>query len=250
MFLRTTRVKRPDGRVDEYIRLVESYWNQGRPRHRIVCNLGRKDVLPPHAEALLGLLQGQPPRGAALGAGRGGLGLGAFAGGAVLVEGVGPGGHPGPHRSRSPAVGSDLGPGGQSPDSADQRARLGALVGNGLCLRSARPTRAPPVAGRSRTAGQPSAAPYLDPPGSRGLGIFPSPRERSREGSFPPPPPPPDFTCGSAPWLSLLDSPWAPQAQPLTPSIPILRCHRFWPALQVQIASAREPLVVNLRQHG
>ena len=45
MFLRTTRVKRPDGRVDEYIRLVESYWNQGRPRHRIVCNLGRKDVL-------------------------------------------------------------------------------------------------------------------------------------------------------------------------------------------------------------
>ena len=187
MFLRTTRVKRPDGRVDEYIRLVESYWNQGRPRHRIVCNLGRKDVLPPHAEALLGLLQGQPPRGAALGAGRGGLGLGAFAGGAVLVEGVGPGGHPGPHRSRSPAVGSDLGPGGQSPDSADQRARLGALVGNGLCLRSARPTRAPPVAGRSRTAGQPSAAPYLDPPGSRGLGIFPSPRERSREGSFPPP---------------------------------------------------------------
>ena len=90
------------------------------------------------------------------------------------------------------------------------------------------------------------ATPYLDPPGSRGLGIFPSPRERSREGSFPPP----DFTCGSAPWLSLLDSPWAPQAQPLTPSIPILRCHRFWPALQVQIAPAREPLVVNLRQHG
>ena len=64
------------------------------------------------------------------------------------------------------------------------------------------------------------------------------------------PSPPPDFTCGSAPWLSLLDSPWALQAQPLTPSIPILRCHRFWPALQVQIAPAREPLVVNLRQHG
>ena len=63
MFLRTTRVKRPDGRVDEYIRLVESYWNQGRPRHRIVCNLGRKDVLAPHAEALLGLLQGKPPVG-------------------------------------------------------------------------------------------------------------------------------------------------------------------------------------------
>src|SRR2546426_12390359 len=39
MYLRTTKVKRPDGRVDEYIRLVESYWNDGSPRHRVVCNL-------------------------------------------------------------------------------------------------------------------------------------------------------------------------------------------------------------------
>ena len=88
-------------------------------------------------------------------------------------------------------------------------------------------------------------------------GPLPRPSRISGSRDFPEPksapvrdPSPPDFTCGSAPWLSLLDSPWAPQAQPLTPSIPILRCHRFWPALQVQIASAREPLVVNLRQHG
>jgi hypothetical protein len=27
MYLRTTKVKRPDGTVDEYIRLVESFWN-------------------------------------------------------------------------------------------------------------------------------------------------------------------------------------------------------------------------------
>lgn len=59
MYLRTTKVKRPDGRVDEYIRLVESYWNNGSPRHRVVCNLGRKDLLAPHAEALLRLLTGQ-----------------------------------------------------------------------------------------------------------------------------------------------------------------------------------------------
>ncbi len=59
MYLRTTRVKRADGRVDEYIRLVESYWNQGSPRHRILCNLGRKDLLAPHAEALLRLLRGE-----------------------------------------------------------------------------------------------------------------------------------------------------------------------------------------------
>ena len=59
MYLRTTKVKRPDGRIDEYIRLVESYWNNGSPRHRVVCSLGRKDLLAPHAEALLRILRGE-----------------------------------------------------------------------------------------------------------------------------------------------------------------------------------------------
>jgi transposase len=59
MFLRTTKVKRPDGTIDEYIRLVESDWNGGRPRHRVICNLGRKELLAPHADALLRLLQGK-----------------------------------------------------------------------------------------------------------------------------------------------------------------------------------------------
>jgi hypothetical protein len=59
MFLRTTKVKRPDGSVDEYIRLVESDWNAGRPRHRVICNLGRKELLAPHTDALLRLLQGK-----------------------------------------------------------------------------------------------------------------------------------------------------------------------------------------------
>jgi transposase len=59
MYLRTTKVKRANGRVDEYLRLVESYWNQGSPRHRIICNLGRKDLLAPHAEGLLRLLKGE-----------------------------------------------------------------------------------------------------------------------------------------------------------------------------------------------
>lgn len=66
MYLRTTKVKRPDGHIDEYIRLVESFWNNGSPRHRVVCNLGRKDLLAPHAEALLAILQGEPkPRSTA-----------------------------------------------------------------------------------------------------------------------------------------------------------------------------------------
>lgn len=59
MYFRTTRVKRPDGHIDEYIRLVESFWNEGRPRHRIICNLGRKDLLAPHADALLRILKGE-----------------------------------------------------------------------------------------------------------------------------------------------------------------------------------------------
>ncbi len=59
MFLRTTKVKRPDGKVDEYIRLVESDWNNGSPRHRVICNLGRKELLAPHADALLRLLRGE-----------------------------------------------------------------------------------------------------------------------------------------------------------------------------------------------
>ena len=59
MYLRTTKVKRPDGKVDEYIRLVESFWNDGSPRHRVICNLGRKELLAPHADALLRILKGE-----------------------------------------------------------------------------------------------------------------------------------------------------------------------------------------------
>lgn len=59
MYLRTTKVKRADGTVDEYIRLVESYWNKGCPGHRVICNVGRKDLLAPHADALLRILKGE-----------------------------------------------------------------------------------------------------------------------------------------------------------------------------------------------
>jgi transposase len=59
MYLRTTKVKRPDGHIDEYIRLVESYWNDGSPRHRVICNLGRKDLLAPHIDALARLIKGE-----------------------------------------------------------------------------------------------------------------------------------------------------------------------------------------------
>src|SRR5512136_155340 len=67
MYLRTTKVKRPDGHIDEYIRLVESCWNNGSPRHRVVCNLGRKDLLAPHIDALSRLIKGETnPHGESL----------------------------------------------------------------------------------------------------------------------------------------------------------------------------------------
>ena len=61
MFLRTVKVKRADGHVDEYVRLVESVWRNGRPEHRVISNLGRKDLLAPHADALRRLLTGETP---------------------------------------------------------------------------------------------------------------------------------------------------------------------------------------------
>jgi transposase len=59
MFLRTVKVKRADGHIDEYVRLVESVWRKGRPEHRVISNLGRKDLLAPHADALLRMLKGE-----------------------------------------------------------------------------------------------------------------------------------------------------------------------------------------------
>jgi len=66
MYLRTTKVKRPDGHIDEYIRLVESCWNNGSPRHRVVCNLGRKDLIATHIDALARLVKGDTTPRAAL----------------------------------------------------------------------------------------------------------------------------------------------------------------------------------------
>jgi transposase len=83
MYLRTIRVKRPNGKVDEYIRLVESYWNDGSPRHRVICNLGRKDLLAPHAEALLRILKGEKKIEAHNN--RGAVAIGAWDWGVMLV---------------------------------------------------------------------------------------------------------------------------------------------------------------------
>ena len=60
MYLRTVKAPGPGNTVYEYIRLVESYREDGKSKQRVVANLGRKDLLAPHAEALLRLLTGTP----------------------------------------------------------------------------------------------------------------------------------------------------------------------------------------------
>lgn len=60
MFLRTVKAAGGKGIQHEYVRLVESYRENGRNRQRVVCNLGRKDLLSAHLDSLIRLLEGQP----------------------------------------------------------------------------------------------------------------------------------------------------------------------------------------------
>ena len=60
MFLRTVKAAGGKGLQREYIRLVEDYREDGKNKQRVVCNLGRKDLLAPHIEALIRMLRGEP----------------------------------------------------------------------------------------------------------------------------------------------------------------------------------------------
>lgn len=57
MFIRTVKARGGRGTQYEYLRLVESYRENGREKQRVVLNLGRKDVLAPHLESLVRILQ-------------------------------------------------------------------------------------------------------------------------------------------------------------------------------------------------
>jgi transposase len=59
MFLRTVKARGGHGAQYEYLRLVESYWEDGRCKQRVVINLGRKDLLAPHLNSLVRLLGGE-----------------------------------------------------------------------------------------------------------------------------------------------------------------------------------------------
>jgi transposase len=69
MFLRTVKAAGGKGVQHEYVRLVEAYREHGKNKQRIVCNLGRKDLLAAHLDALIRLLRGESRAGAAVHAG-------------------------------------------------------------------------------------------------------------------------------------------------------------------------------------
>ena len=62
MFLRIVPIRRPSGKVDRYVRLVESYYDRGKIKQRTVANLGRKELLAPHLDRLVELLGEEPPK--------------------------------------------------------------------------------------------------------------------------------------------------------------------------------------------
>lgn len=59
MFLRTVKARGGEGVQHEYVRLVEAYREHGKNKQRVVCNLGRKDLLAAHLDSLIRLLRGE-----------------------------------------------------------------------------------------------------------------------------------------------------------------------------------------------
>ncbi len=60
MYLRTVKVPSSNGTVNEYVRVVEAYRQDGKVKQRTIADLGRKDVLAALLPHLQRLLQGQP----------------------------------------------------------------------------------------------------------------------------------------------------------------------------------------------
>lgn len=60
MFVRTVKVPSSSGAVNEYVRIVESYREDGRVKQRTIADLGRKDVLASMLPQLERVLRGEP----------------------------------------------------------------------------------------------------------------------------------------------------------------------------------------------
>jgi transposase len=63
MFIRSVKVPSSSGTVHEYVRIVESVWEQGRVKQKVIANLGRRDVLDSVLPLLNRFLRGEdaPP---------------------------------------------------------------------------------------------------------------------------------------------------------------------------------------------
>lgn len=60
MYLRIVKVPSSKGTVNEYVRIVEAYRDQGKVKQRVIADLGRKDVLTHLLPQLQRLLRGEP----------------------------------------------------------------------------------------------------------------------------------------------------------------------------------------------
>ena len=59
MYLRTVKVPSSSGKINEYVRIVEAYRENGKAKQRVVADLGRKDLLAALLPKLQRLLQGE-----------------------------------------------------------------------------------------------------------------------------------------------------------------------------------------------
>jgi transposase len=60
MFIRTVKVPSSSGSVNEYVRVVEAYRDQGKVKQRVIADLGRKDLLTALLPKLQRVLLGTP----------------------------------------------------------------------------------------------------------------------------------------------------------------------------------------------
>jgi transposase len=60
MFIRTIKVPSSNGSVNEYVRVVEAYRQDGKVKQRVIADLGRKDLLAALLPQLQRVLLGQP----------------------------------------------------------------------------------------------------------------------------------------------------------------------------------------------
>src|SRR4030042_6788997 len=60
MYVRTVKVPSSSGRVNEYVRVVEAYRENGKVKQRVIADLGREDVLVAVLPKLRRVLEGAP----------------------------------------------------------------------------------------------------------------------------------------------------------------------------------------------